>query len=171
MDNITKTEKLKSMERESNITLVSTTVAIISFFILMYAQSIIKTNYLRAHTFLATVDIAYAVCTVGVAAYAIIKKEKWLWEYAVFGLVMSIGYYFLLFPGVSGLPFLYKETENSLVISQAVLNFSKILKTTNIIYALWAINVIYCVLAIALHSVKYNKIKNNNQKNKPTQRA
>lgn len=161
MENLTKIEKRKSMEQESNITLISTAVAIVSFFILLYAQNIVKTNYLRAQTFLTIVDIVYAASAVGITVAAIIKKEKWLWEYAIFGAVMAIGYYFLLKPGVSGLPFLYKEAEGTLSISNFAMKISAILKTTNIIYGLWAVNVIYCVLTIALHSVKYNKIKNS----------
>ena len=137
MNNITKTEKKRNLEQESNITLTSTSVAIISFFVLLYAQSIVKTNYLKSGTFLTIVTLAYAVATVAVAAYAITKKEKWLWEYAIFGAVMTVGYYFLLNPGVTGLPFLYSETESSLKISATALKLSALLKTSHIIYALW----------------------------------
>lgn len=165
MDILTKTDKKRSLEQESNITLVSTAVAILSFFVLLYAQSIVKTNFLKANTFLTIVTAAYALCTVGVAAFAIIKKSKWLWEYVIFGAVMTIGYYFLLNPGVTGLPFLYTETDSSLKISEFALKISSILKTSHIIYGLWAVNVLYCVLAIALHSVKYNKIKRTKSAN------
>ena len=160
MNNLTKTDKKKHLEQEANITLTSTSVAIISFFVLLYAQSIVKTHYLKSETFLTIVTLVYAALTVAVGAYAIVKKEKWLWEYAIFGLVMTVGYYFLLNPGVTGLPFLYKETESGLKISNSALKLANLLKTTHIIYGLWAANVLYCILAIALHSVKYNKIKN-----------
>ena len=72
MNNITKTEKKRNLEQESNITLTSTSVAIISFFVLLYAQSIVKTNYLKSGTFLTIVTLAYAVATVAVARE---KKE------------------------------------------------------------------------------------------------
>ena len=161
MDILTKTDKRKTLERESNITLVSTAVAILSFFVLLYAQSIVRTNFLKSGTFLTIVTFAYALCTVGIAVFASVKKVKWLWEYVIFGFVMTVGYYFLLNPGITGLPFLYSETESSLKVSQFALKLSSILQTSHIIYGLWAVNVLYCVLAIALHSVKYNKIKNN----------
>ena len=73
---------------------------------------------------------------------------------------MTIGYYFLLNPGLTGLPFLYSETDSGLKVSGAALKLADLLKTTHIIYGLWAANVLYCILAIALHSVKYNTIKN-----------
>ncbi len=160
MNNLTKTDKKKHLEQEANITLTSTSVAIVSFFILLYAQSIVKTHYLKSGTFLTIVALVYAAATIAVGAYAMMKKEKWLWEYAIFGLVMTVGYYFLLNPGVTGLPFLYSETESGLKISSAALAISNLLKTSHIIYGLWAANVLYCILSIALHSVKYNKIKN-----------
>ncbi len=161
MDILTKTDKRKTLEQESNITLVSTAVAILSFFVLLYAQSIVRTNFLKAGTFLTVVTFAYALCTVGIGVFAAVKKVKWLWEYVIFGFVMTVGYYFLLNPGVTGLPFLYTETHSSLKISGFALKLSSILQTSHIIYGLWAVNVLYCILAIALHSVKYNRIKNN----------
>ena len=61
--------------------------------------------------------------------------------------------------GVAGIPFLVKESAGTFTVSPLAVKLSKIIRTDYITYALWAINVIYCVLSIALHSVKYNKIK------------
>ncbi len=156
---ITKSEKIKFMERESNITLISTAVAITSFFVLFYAQSML-TNFLRAQSFLAIVAIVYAIASVGVGVMAVVKKQKWLWEYVVFGLVMAVGYYFMRNPGVSGLTFIYPENEIGMQSGPMINQVAKLLSATNIKYGLWAANLLYCVLTIALHSVKYNKIKN-----------
>lgn len=158
MENFTKTEKLKSMEKETNITLISTSVSIISFFLLLYAQNLLKTNAIRAMSFLTVIEIIYAVSAIAVAVVAIAKKKSWLWEYAIFGIIMAIGYY-LMHHGVSGIPFIYKESGTTVTISPLAQKLSKIIKTNYIIYALWAVNVVYCVLTIVLHSVKYNKIK------------
>lgn len=160
MEKITKLEKNKSLEQQSNITLISTSVAIVSFFVLLYAQNLVKTNYLKSHTFLLITDIICGVLTLGIALVAYFKKKKWLWEYVIFGGVMTIGYYLLLNPGVSGLPFLYTETENTLKVSPFVMKIAHILNTNYVIYSLWAVNVIYCILTITLHTIKYNKIKN-----------
>lgn len=158
MENFTKTEKLKSMEKETNITLISTSVSIISFFLLLYAQNLLKTNAIRAMSFLTVIEIIYAVSAIAVAVVAIAGKKSWLWEYAIFGIIMAIGYY-LMHHGVSGIPFIYKESGTSVTISPLAQKLSTIIKTNYIIYALWAVNVVYCVLTIVLHSVKYNKIK------------
>lgn len=91
MENFTKTEKLKSMEKETNITLISTSVSIISFFLLLYAQNLLKTNAIRAMSFLTVIEIIYAVSAIAVAVVAIAKKKSWLWEYAIFGIIMAIG--------------------------------------------------------------------------------
>ncbi len=156
---ITKSDKIKFMERESNITLVSTTVAICSFFLLFYAQSML-TNFLRAQSFLSIVSLAYAIAAIAVGVIAVVKNQKWLWEYVVFGLVMAIGYYFMRNPGVSGLTLIYPADEIGMQHGPGINQVAKLLAATNIKYALWAANLLYCVLAIALHSVKYNKIKN-----------
>ena len=164
MENITKKEtmtkpdKIKAMEKESNITLVSTAVAIVSFFFLLYAQNLTKTNAIVAQKFLTAIEILYLASAVGVILFAVIKKKSWLWEYAIFGIVMALGYY-LMHHGVSGIPFLIKESGNTISISPFAVKLSKIIRTDYITYALWAINVLYCVLSIALHSIRYNKIK------------
>lgn len=158
MENITKTDKLKSMEKETNITLFSTAVSIISFFILLYSQNLLKTNAVRAQSFLTAIEIIYALSAVVFTLTAIIKKKNWLWEYVAFTAVMAVGFY-LMHHGVSGIPFLVKETADSFTISPLAAKLSKVIQTNYVIYALWAVNVIYCVLTIVLHSVKYNKIK------------
>ena len=155
---ITKTDKLKAMERESNITLISTAVAIVSFFLLLYAQNLTKTNTIASQKFLTIIEWVYLIAAVGTGALAIIKKKAWLCEYAAFCIVMSLGYY-LMENGVAGIPFLVKESAGTFTVSPLAVKLSKIIRTDYITYALWAINVIYCVLSIALHSVKYNKIK------------
>lgn len=159
MDKITKTDKIKSMEQESNITLISTAVAILSFFVLLYAQGL-ATNFIKARTALSVIAISYLVIAIGVAVLAIVKNKKWLWEYVILCAVMSVGYYFMRNPGVSGLTLIYPADEIGMQSGPMIDQVSKLLSATNIKYGLWAANVLYCVLAIALHSVKYNKIKN-----------
>ena len=61
--------------------------------------------------------------------------------------------------GVSGIPGLIKESGSTFTVSPLAVKLSGIITTANVTYALWAINVIYCVLSIALHSVRYSKIK------------
>ena len=109
-ETMTKNDKIKAMEKESNITLVSTAVAIVSFFFLLYAQNLTKTNAIVAQKFLTAIEILYLASAVGVILFAVIKKKSWLWEYAIFGIVMALGYY-LMHHGVSGIPFLIKEAK------------------------------------------------------------
>lgn len=158
MENITKTDKLKSMEKETNITLFSTAVSIISFFMLLYSQNLLKTNAVRAQSFLTAVEIIYALSAVTFTLTAIFKKKNWLWEYVAFTAVMAVGFY-LMHHGVAGIPFLVKDTGDTFKVSPLAVKLSKIIQTNYVIYALWAVNVIYCVLTIVFHSVKYNKIK------------
>ena len=157
-DMITKTDKIKAMEKESNITLVSTAIAIVSFFLLLYAQNIYATNVKVGYKFITAIEIIYLALAVVSAGVAVFSKKSWFWEYAAFGIVMAIGYY-LMHHGVSGIPFLVKESGNTFSVSPIAVKLSKILRTDYITYALWAVNVLYCVLSIALHSIRYNKIK------------
>ncbi|MDY3304854.1 MAG: hypothetical protein SOW78_11390 [Clostridia bacterium] len=156
-------EKTQILERESNITLVSATIAILSFFVLLYIQTLVTTNVAEAQLPLAITEITYLVLAMAAAMISAFKRKKYLLEYTAFCVVMAIGYY-LLKNGASGIPFVYKESANSITISPMGAKLAGILKTNYIIYALWGINVLYCILTISLHTVKYNKIKNSSAK-------
>ena len=95
--------KAQALERESNITLISTTVAIVSFFLLIYVHNAIKTNYLAATEFLGVIEVLLLVAAAGCAVFAIWKKKNFLWEYVVFALVLALSYY-LLENGTAGIP-------------------------------------------------------------------
>ena len=153
-----KQTKAKALERESNLTLISTSVAIVSFFLMLYVHNIIKTNFLSAQTFLTVFEILFLAGAVVLALIAIIKKKNFLWEYVIVFLVLSAGYY-LLENGVSGIPGMMTVADGSVTISKAAVFLAKFINSQTVIYALWAFNVIYCVATIVYHSVKYTKIK------------
>ncbi len=152
-------DKTKALEQESNITLISTSVAILSFFVLLYVHNAITTNFLSAQSFLNVLEILLLAAAAVTAGFAIWKKKYFLFEYTAFCLVMSIGYYFLE-NGASGIPFLFSEKDGVFTVTPLGMSLSKILRTTYIIYGLWAVNLIYCIATIVLHTVKYTKIKN-----------
>lgn len=151
--------KTKALEQESNITLISTSVAILSFFVLLYVHSAITTNFIAAQTTLNFIEVFLLVGAIVTAGIAIWKKKYFLFEYTAFCLVMAIGYYFLE-NGASGIPFLFTEKNGTFTVSPIAMKLSAILRTNYIIYGLWAVNVLYCILTIVLHTVKYTKIKN-----------
>ncbi len=71
-------------------------------------------------------------------------------------------FYYLLPRGTSGIPGLVSEKDGMIVISSFAEKLSKIISSQNIIYALWGINVIYCIFTIIFHSARYTKIKKGN---------
>lgn len=156
--------KAQALERESNITLISTTVAIVSFFLLIYVHNAIKTNYLAATEFLGIIEVLLLVAAAGCAVFAIWKKKNFLWEYVVFALVLALSYY-LLENGTAGIPGMVKETGDTFIVSPIAMKLSTILTTKYIIYFLWAVNVLYCVYTIVIHSVNYTRIKKSNKEN------
>lgn len=153
--------KARALERESNITLISTSVAIISFFLLIYVHTSITTNFVAASQFLTVAEVLIALVSVGCGVVALWKKKSFLWEYAIFGIILVVSYY-LLQNGVAGIPFLVKETADTFTVSPLAMKLSVILNSKYIIYFLWAVNVMYCVYAIVFHSLKYSKIKKGN---------
>ena len=156
-----KHNKAAALERESNLTLVSTSVAIVSFFLMLYIHNAVTTNFVAASRMLTILELIFVAAGVACAAFAICKKKTFLWEYAAVCLVLAAGYY-LLQNGVAGIPGMVKETADSFTVSPMAQKLSKIITTKNMVYALWAFNVLYCVLTIVLHSAKYTKIKKGN---------
>lgn len=153
--------KARALERESNITLISITVIILSFFLLLYIHSAFKTNYTTALGIINVVSILFLIGAVVCAAIAIWKKKTVLWEYVVFAFIMAVAYY-LLPRGASGIPGLMKEADGMLIISDFGQKVAKIITSQNIIYALWGTNVLYCIFTIVFHSARYTKIKKGN---------
>ena len=153
-----KQNKQMALEKESNLTLVSTTVAILSFFLMLYTHNAVTTNFVRATGFLSIIQFVLLGVSAVMAIFALLKKKTFLWEYVVVGLVLCLGYYFLE-NGVSGIPGLVKEGNGTFTVSQSAEFLSKIINTKTVIYALWAFNVVYCVFTIVFHSVRYSKIK------------
>lgn len=153
--------KARALERESNITLISTSVAIVSFFLLIYVHNSITTNYVAATQFLSVTEVILLLASVVCAAVAIWKKKSFLWEYAIFGIVLTIAYY-LLENGAAGIPGLVKDTGDTFTVTPLAMKLSAILTSKHIIYFLWAVNVLYCIYAIVIHSLKYSKIKKGN---------
>lgn len=149
--------KARALERESNITLVSTSVAIVSFFLMLYIHNAVTTNFVAATGMITVIEILFLVAAVACAVVAIWKKKTFLWEYVAFCLIMAIGYH--LIPGVSGIPGMVSEGDGTFTVRPIAVKLSTIITTKNVIYGLWAVNVLYCVLTIVLHSVKYTKIK------------
>lgn len=158
-------EKAMILERESNITLISASLAILSFFVLLYIQTTVTTNAAEAQFPLAITGVSYLVVAMITAMLSAFKKKAYFLEYTAFCAVMAVGYY-LLKNGASGIPFVYQESAKSITISPLGMKLASILKTNYIIYALWGINVLYCILTVTLHTVKYNKIKKSTEKDK-----
>ena len=153
--------KAAALERESNITLISITVIIFSFFLLLYVHSAFKTNYSTALDIINVVTIILFIGAVVCAVLAVWKKRSFLWEYVVFAILMAVAYYFLP-RGASGIPGLMQETEGMIVVTDLGQKLSGIITSQNIIYALWGINVLYCIFTIVFHSARYTKIKKGN---------
>lgn len=153
--------KSKALERESNITLISVMVIIVSFFLLLYVHSAFKTNYTVALGIINAVDILFVLAAIVCGVFAVWKKKTFLWEYAVFALVLAICYYFLP-RGVSGIPGLMSEKDGVLTVSAIAEKLSKVITSQNITYALWGVNVLYCIFTIVFHSARYTKIKKGN---------
>ncbi len=156
-----KLNKAKALETESNLTLVSATVAIVSFFMMLYVHNAVTTNFIEAQGFLSIIQFVLLVIAVATGIVAVWKKYTFLWEYAVVALVLCTGYY-LLENGVSGIPGLVSDANGTFTVSETAVLLSKIINTKTVIYALWAFNVVYCVFTIAYHSAKYTKIKKGN---------
>lgn len=156
-----KLNKAKALETESNLTLVSATVAIVSFFLMLYVHNAVTTNFIKAQSFLSIIQFVLLVTAVGIAFVAVWKKHTFLWEYAAVALVLCTGYYFLE-NGASGIPGLVSDANGTFTVSETAVLLSKIINTKTVIYALWAFNVLYCVLTIVFHSAKYTKIKKGN---------
>ena len=150
--------KARALERESNITLVSTSLSIISFILMLYIQNMVTTNFLTAKSFLNIIIFILAVGFVATILVAIWKKKFFLFEYSAFCLVFMIGYY-LLPRGASAFSFLFPSQEGAFIVTPLRAKLSQILTTTNITYALWTLNVLYCILTISLHTLKYSRIK------------
>ena len=155
--------KRRALERESNITLVSTIVIICSFFILLYIQNLLSVNFTRAQSILTVIEVLFAGIGIATAVVAIVRKQKYLFEYTVFFLVTALGYY-LLKNGASGIPGLVSEKAGVITISPMAETVGKILQSKYIILSLWGVNVIYAIFTITLHTVNYSKIKKSDKK-------
>ena len=156
-----KLNKAKALETESNLTLVSASVAIVSFFLMLYIHNAVTTNFVGAQGFLSIIQFVLLALAVGTGFVAVWKKYTFLWEYVGVALVLCIGYYFLK-NGASGIPGLVSDANGTFTVSETAVFLSKIINTKTVIYALWAFNVLYCVLTIVYHSAKYTKIKKGN---------
>ncbi len=155
--------KAKALERESNITLISVMVIIVSFFLLLYIHSAFKTNYTTALGIINVITVLFVIAAVLCIVFALWKKKNFLWEYAVFALVIAVLYY-LLPRGASAIPGLIQEKDGMVIISDFASKIAKILTSQYIIYALWGVNVLYCIFTIVFHSARYTKIKKGNIK-------
>ncbi len=62
--------KAKALERESNITLISVMVIIVSFFLLLYIHSAFKTNYTMALGIINVVDVLFVLAAIVCIVYA-----------------------------------------------------------------------------------------------------
>ncbi|MBE7050438.1 MAG: hypothetical protein E7394_06650 [Ruminococcaceae bacterium] len=155
--------KAKALERESNITLISVMVIIVSFFLLLYVHNAFKVNYVASLGIINVISVLFVIAAVVCVVFAIWKKKTFLVEYAVFALILALLYY-LLPRGASGIPGLYEEKDGMLVVSDFAMKMAKILTNQNITYSLWGVNVLYCIYTIIFHSVRYTKIKKGNIK-------
>ena len=153
--------KAKALERESNITLISVMVIIVSFFLLVYVNSAFKTNYVAALGVINVVSVLFVIAAVVCVVFAVWKKKMFLLEYAVFALILAVLYY-LLPRGASGIPGLYEEKDGMFTVSDFAMKVANILSSQNITYSLWGVNVLYCIYTIVFHSVRYTKIKKGN---------
>ena len=136
-----------------------------SFFVLLYVQNLLTVDFVRAQSVLLCIEILYAAVGVVALVLGIKCKQKYFFEYTAFFLIMAVGYY-LLKNGAYGIPGLIKESGNVITVSPFAEKVSKILQSKYIILALWGVNVLYGILTITLHTVKYSKIKNGKSKKK-----
>ena len=151
-------DKTKALEKESNITLISTLVVMCSFFVLLYVQNLMTVDFIRAQGVLLAVESLYAIAGVAALVVGIVRKQKYFFEYAAFFLIMAVGYYFLK-NGAAGIPGLIRESGNTITVSPLAEKISRIFQSKYIILALWGVNVLYGILTITLHTAKYTKIK------------
>ena len=158
-------EKTRALERESNITLISTSVVIFSFILLLFVQNQVSVNVVAAQSFLLFVEIAYALLALATCVIALVKKKFFLFEYTAFFLIMALGYY-IIKNGALGIidPFYEFGDPIPATRSSFEMFLINILQTKYVIVALWGINVLYAILTITLHTVKYTKIKNKHKK-------
>ncbi len=156
-----KLNRAKALETESNLTLVSATVAIVSFFLMLYIHNAVTTNFVNTQGFLSIIQFILLGLAVATGVVAVWKKYTFLWEYVGVALVLCTGYY-LLENGAGGIPGMVSDANGTFTVSQTAMFLSKIINTKTVIYALWAFNVLYCVLTIVFHSAKYTKIKKGN---------
>ncbi|MBQ4528138.1 MAG: hypothetical protein II998_08700 [Clostridia bacterium] len=154
-----KATRAKLLERESNITLVSVSVAIVSFLMMLYVQNAVTVDYLDVgQPLLAVLRIVLLVASVGTAAVAIWKKKFYLFEYTVFTFILALGYH-ILKEGPVGIPFLYNDAGDNLAPNALGRVLEPYLKNNYVLYGLWGVNVLYCVYAIVVHSIRYTRIK------------
>lgn len=157
--------KAKLLERESNITLVSVSVAIVSFLMMLYVHNAVAVNYITAQKMCGILKYILLAAALGTVVVGIWKKKFYLFEYSVFTLILAGGYYLIEYPGISGIPFIYKEfSDGTIQITEFGAKLAPYFNTTYIVYGLWTVNVLYCVYAIVVHSVRYTKIKNHSKK-------
>ena len=164
MNNNTKSkisEKTLALERESNITLISTAVMMCSIFLLFYVQNLMKTDYLSFMSFTPVVEWVYLIGALASGVVAVWKKKRFLFEYTAFFLIMAIGYY-LLKNGAMGVthPFSDPLADGNFTFSSFDANMIKIINGRNVTIGLWGAKLLYVILSMTLHTVKYSKIKN-----------
>jgi len=131
---------------------------------MLYVNNAVTINYPVAQSMASIIKYILLISAVATAVVAIWKKKYFLFEYTVFTFILAIGYYLIEYPGISGIPFVYKETADSIIITDFGMKIAKYFQTKYIVYGLWAVNVIYCVFSIVFHSIKYTRIKKTKNK-------
>ncbi|MBQ7901449.1 MAG: hypothetical protein IJ365_05755 [Clostridia bacterium] len=127
--------------KHGNLMLISTTVAICTLLVLMLLSTAFKSS---VNSLMMARSVSGVISGVFLAAFVVLgvfahKKDKSLWEYSVYSLIMSVGFLSLL-----GVPFFLPAT-----------NLVTMLFTTrNAQAGIVLVNVIYLVGTLTYHTIK-----------------
>ena len=127
--------------KHGNFMLASTTLSICTLLVLMLLTTAFKStvNSLMTARLFSGIISAFFFAAFAVLAVLSVKKEKGLWEYAVYSFVMSMGFLSLL-----GVPFFLPTTKF----------FEALFTTKNAQAGLLAVNIIYLIATLTYHTVK-----------------
>ncbi len=139
-------------EHHSNLALLSTAVAMVAFMLLMLIYmgtlgNVSPQRAVMATTIAPVIGVACWVLGAVMLLIVVLKKKKYLIEYAVYSLVMGFGLFFIY-----NMPmFLYENFKNVYFVS----NWAKC-----VFFAMVVVSVAYLVVSVVWHIVLSTPKKN-----------
>ena len=127
--------------KHGNYMIASTTLGICTLMVLMLLTTAFKSSVnslMTARTFSAIISALFFIACVLLAVVSA-KRERGLWEYSAYALVMSMGFLSLL-----GVPFFLPATTF----------FETLFTTKNAQAGILVTNIIYLALTLTYHTVK-----------------